>query len=677
MDRSEAQARARALRAEIERHRRLYYEMDAPEIADAEYDRLEEELRLLEAEFPEAAVPDSPTRTVGGRAARNFAPLRHPAAMLSLDNTYGREDLLEWNQRLERLLGKGGLDYVCEIKLDGLSVALHYERGEFVRGATRGDGAVGEDVTENLRTIRTLPRSLRGAPESLVVRGEVYLPVRAFAEMNLRREEEGESAFANPRNAAAGSLRQTDPQVTARRPLALFCYQVLSANSPVPESQWTLLEALRAWGFPVEANARLCHGIEDVLAYCEAWTRDRHGLEYDADGVVIKVDDGALRAAAGATAKSPRWAVAFKFPPEQAETLVEDIVVKVGRTGALTPVARLKPVRIGGVTVASASLHNEEDLRRKDVRVGDTVLMERAGGVIPYVVGVRLDRRPSLAPPFRFPEACPVCGGPVHRPEGEAILRCANRSCKAQIKEGLRHFASRDAMDIFGLGKALVDQLVEKGLVGSLPDLYGLEMRSLAALPRMAEKSASNLLGQLEASRERPYRNVLYALGIRQVGQETAKDLARAFPDVEALMDASEEALMGVEGIGPKVAGEIRAFFQVPVNREMVARLKGAGLKMAGEAPGPEEGPLHGLTFVLTGTLDSMTRAEAKAALESLGASVSGSVGARTSALVAGPGAGSKLEVARKLGIRVLDEEALRALLSGRADVLQALVRDA
>ncbi|MEW5763960.1 MAG: NAD-dependent DNA ligase LigA [Acidobacteriota bacterium] len=666
MDRAGAEARAKALRAEIERHRRLYYELDAPEISDEAYDRLEEELRLLEASHPEIRLPDSPTQTVGGRVGRAFSPVRHPSAMLSLDNTYGREDLLEWNERLERILGRGDLDFVCEIKLDGLSVALQYESGEFLRGATRGDGLVGEDVTENLRTIRTLPVSLRGAPERLVVRGEVYIPVRAFAEMNLRREEDGESPFANPRNAAAGSLRQIDPRVTAGRPLSLFCYEILSSEGPVPESQWEVLEALRGWGFPVEENGRLCRGIGEALDYCEAWTRERRRLDYDADGVVIKLNDGDLRRRAGATAKSPRWAVAFKFPPEQAETRVEDIAVQVGRTGALTPVARLQPVRIGGVTVTSASLHNEEDLRKKDVRVGDTVLVERAGGVIPYITGVRFEKRPAGAVPFQFPSACPVCGGPVHKSEGEAILRCANRSCKAQLKEGLRHFASRDAMDVAGLGKALVDQLVERTIVKSLPDLYGLDLGTLASLPRMAEKSASNLLRQLEASRERPYRNVLYALGIRQVGLETARALAGAFPDVDALVEASEEDLQKVEGVGPKVAGEIRAFFQVPGNREMVNRLRAAGLRMSGGGPPLEEGPLKGLTFVLTGALESMTRSQAKEALEALGASVSGSVSARTSAVVAGPGAGSKLEEARRLGVRILDEEGLKALISGR-----------
>ncbi|MEW6757173.1 MAG: NAD-dependent DNA ligase LigA [Acidobacteriota bacterium] len=671
MDRREAETRAKALRAEIERHRRLYYEADAPEISDAEYDRLEEDLRLLESAFPKIRLPQSPTQTVGGRVARGFAPVHHPAAMLSLDNAHGREDLLEWSGRLERMLGQSDLDFVCEIKLDGLSVALHYERGEFVRGATRGDGIVGEDVTDNLRTIRSLPASLRGAPDRLVVRGEVYLPVRAFAEMNLRREEEGETPFANPRNAAAGSLRQTDPRVSAERPLALFCYEILRSDGAAPESQWGVLEALRAWGFPVEGNARLCRGVEEVLNYCEAWTRDRHQLEYDADGVVIKLNEGLLRERAGVTAKSPRWAVAFKFPPEQAETRVEGIAVQVGRTGALTPVAKLQPVRIGGVKVTSASLHNEEDLRKKDVRVGDTVLVERAGGVIPYVVGVRTEKRPPGAEPFRFPEVCPDCSGPVHRAEGEAILRCANRSCTAQLKEGLRHFASRDAMDVAGLGRALVDQLVEQEIVKSPPDLYGLDGGMLASLPRMAERSASNLLRQIEASRERPYRNVLYALGIRQVGLETAKALALAFPNVDSLMGAPVEDLMRVEGVGPKVAGEVVAYFQVPGNRDMVERLRAAGLRMSGGGAPPVAGPLKGLSFVLTGTLESMTRSEAKSALEALGASVSGSVSARTTALIAGPGAGSKLEEARRLDLPVLDEKGLNSLLSGRMDLLE------
>ena len=564
MDQREAVARVAHLRAELQRHRRLYYELSAPEISDAEYDALERELAGLEGRFPDLATPDSPTRTVGGTASVAFAPVPHPAPLLSLDNAYNEEDVAEWHQRLVRLLEREDLEFVCELKLDGLSVALTYRDGVFVQGATRGDGQTGEDVTANLRTVPDIPARLAGAPRLLVVRGEVYLPVQAFAEFNARREEEGLSVFANPRNMAAGSLRQIDPRVTASRPLACYCYQVVHSEGYDPADQAGVLQDLARWGFAVDERHRRCRGLESVLAYCREWTAKRHELPYDADGVVIKLSPVELQAQAGATAKSPRWAIAFKFPAEQAETTVEAIDIQVGRTGALTPVAKLAPVRLAGVTISSASLHNEEEVRRKDVREGDTVLIERAGGVIPYVIRVNTDRRPVFAVPFEFPRACPVCGGPVHRPEGEAILRCANRSCKAQLKEGLRHFASRDAMDIAGLGRVLVENLVEGGLVSSLPDLYDLTLETLAALPRMAEKSAANLLSEIAASRGRPFEKVLYALGIRQVGEETAKALSEKFRSMDALTAASAEALQEVDGVGPKVAAEVVAFFEVP-----------------------------------------------------------------------------------------------------------------
>lgn len=666
MNKEEARERIERLRRDLEMHRRLYYEDDAPIISDYEYDLLEKELAGLEGEFPDLARAESPTKVVGGGRSEAFAPVPHPSPMLSLENTYDEQDVRDWAARLEKVLGRGDLEFVCEIKLDGLSVALYYEDGRFVRGATRGDGVVGEDVTENLRTVKDVPSRLKEAPARLVVRGEVYLPIGAFTALNAGREEEGLPVFANPRNAAAGSLRQIDPSVTAGRPLACFCYQVLDAEGYDPGNQAKLLEDLQAFGFSVEPNHRRCRGVEEVLAYCDEWTRKRRELDYDADGVVVKLDDASLRSAAGFTAKAPRWAVAFKFPAEQAETTVEEILVQVGRTGALTPVARLAPVAIGGVTVSRVSLHNEDELHRKDVRVGDTVIVERAGGVIPYVVGVRPERRPPGAEPFRFPSACPVCGGPVHRPEGEAIVRCANRSCKAQLKEGLRHFASRAAMDVAGLGKVLVENLVEQGLVETLPDLYELPLEALAGLPRMAKKSASNVLAELEASRERPFRRVLYAMGIRQVGEQTAKDLAARFADVDSLMAASEDELQEVDGVGPKVAGEIRAFFEVPGNREMIERFKRIGLQLSSAGEPKEIGkPLAGRTFVLTGTLDSMTRDEARAALEALGARVSGSVSGKTDAVIAGPGAGTKLARAAELGVRVLDEAAFKALLAG------------
>ncbi len=664
MTRESAAERISQLRKALELHRRLYYEENAPVISDLEYDQLEKELAQLEAAFPELASPDSPTRTVGGRVGRGFLPVSHPSPLLSLDNTYDEDDLREWNARLERVLGRTALAFVCEIKLDGLSVALTYRDGQFVTGATRGDGFVGEEVTANLATVADIPRALIGAPSELVVRGEVYLPVRAFAELNEAREEDGQPVFANPRNAAAGSLRQIDPRQTARRPLACFCYQLLRAPELRPASQQEVLRLLSGWGLKVEPNARACKGIEEVLAYCREWTERRHELDYDADGVVIKLDPLQLQEMAGSTAKSPRWAVAFKFPAERAETLVREIAVQVGRTGALTPVAHVKPVRIGGVTVSRVSLHNEDELRRKDVRVGDSVLIERAGGVIPYVVAVETGKRPSGSVPFPFPCTCPVCGAPVHKPEGEAIARCANRSCKAQLKEGIRHFASRTAMDVAGLGRVLVDQLVEQSLVETIPDLYSLGLERLAALPRMAEKSAGNLLEQLEASKLRPYPRVLYALGIRQVGEETAKALASSFRSIEALSSASLEELQGVEGIGPKVAAELRAFFEIERNQVLLERLRGYGLRFSWEGESAV-GPLAGLTFVLTGSLESMPRQRAKEALEALGASVAASVTKETRFVVAGPGAGSKLDRARREGVPILDEEGFTRLLNG------------
>ena len=664
MEKGDAARRARELREQIERHRELYYEQNAPEISDAEYDALEQELAKLESAHPELASPSSPTRVVGGKPSAGFAPVPHARPLLSLDNTYDEEDIRKWHARLARVLSRPDLDFVCEIKLDGLSVALTYEKGRFVRGATRGDGSVGEDVTANLRSVRDVPAQLEGAPPLVVVRGEVYLPVAHFAELNARREEEGQSVFANPRNAAAGSLRQIDPRVTASRPLACFCYQVLHSEGYAPPGQLQVLEDLARWGLCVDSRFAHCADLEAVLAYCRSWTAKRHDLPYDADGVVIKLNSTTLQDRAGSTAKSPRWAVAFKFPAEQAETVVEAIEVQVGRTGALTPVAKLEPVRIGGVTVSSASLHNEDEVQRKDIRVGDRVLVERAGGVIPYVVGVKPGERPHGTHPFRFPARCPECGGPVHKPEGEAIVRCVNRSCKAQLKEGLRHFASRDAMDISGLGKVLVDNLVEKGLVGALPDLYELEVEGLAALPRMAPKSASNLLAQLEASKSRPYERVLYALGIRQVGVETARSLAQGFTELSALMRASEDELKQVEGVGPKVAAEIMAFWSVPENVSMAGRLRAAGLQMKA-APRPMDLPLSGLVFVLTGTLGGLVRSQAKEALEALGARVGSAVGSGTHFVVAGAEAGGKLAAAKKLGVPVLDEAALVRVLGG------------
>ncbi len=660
-----AAERIEALRRSLERHRRLYYEEDAPEISDREYDLFEEELAELEARFPQLASKDSPTVTVGGRTSEAFSPLAHPVPLLSLENTYNEADLEEWESRLKKQLKNETLSYVCELKLDGLSVALHYGNGRFERGATRGDGRVGEDVTANLLTVRDIPKRLKGAPGRLVVRGEVYLPIQAFAEMNAVREEDGKPLFANPRNAAAGSLRQTDAMVTALRPLSCFVYQVLETDGYLPDTQWGVLRALGGWGFPVDGNARLCSGMAEVHDYCARWTQGRRELGYEADGVVVKLNEIRLQRLSGATAKAPRWAVAFKFPAERVETTVEEIVVQVGRTGALTPVARLKPVVIEGATVSRVSLHNADELERKDIRVGDTVVVERAGGVIPYVVAVKPEMRPKGTAPFDFPLYCPECGGPVHKPEGEAIVRCANRSCKAQLREGIRHFCSRAAMDVRGLGKVIVNELVGRGMVASLADLYELTGKELAKLPGMGKKSADNLLAGIDGSKQKPYRCVLFAIGIRHVGEETAKAIASAYPSIDEVMAADPEALRSIEGVGPKVAEEVKAFFEIESNREMIARFKGYGLKMTAEAvPKDENLSLKGRTFVLTGNLEKMTRARARSALEALGAQVTSSVSNRTDYVVAGPGAGLKLAKARALGIKILSEADLHDILA-------------
>lgn len=656
--------RVRVLRDELSRHRHLYYELDSPEISDAEYDALERELADLESRFPELADATSPTRTVGGTPSQTFAPVAHPTPLLSLENAFNEEDLSDWFDRLERFLGRGELSYTCELKLDGLSVALTYREGGFVCGATRGDGKTGEEVTANLLRVPAVPPRLTTPLPELVVRGEIFMAVPDFEALNSQREEEGLAPFANPRNAAAGSLRQLDAAVTAERPLSLYCYQLLHSPGWRPTSQGETLRDFAEWGLPVDPRWQPCASREEVFAFCRHWTEHRHELPYEADGVVVKLDSAALQDQAGATAKSPRWAIALKFPPEQAQTEVEEIVLQVGRTGAVTPVAKLRPVRLSGVMVSSVSLHNEEELKRKDIRVGDTVLMERAGGVIPYLVRAFPEKRPVFSLPFTYPSECPSCGGPLHKPEEEAIRRCANRSCEAQLKEGLRHFASRDAMDIRGLGPALVDQLVDSGAVKSYADLFSLHLEGLSSLERMGEKSAENLLAQLEASKARPFERVLYALGIRQVGAETAKALTQEFGSIGSLREADESALQRAEGVGPKVAQEVAAFFRVPENMEVLDRLRSAGLRFEG-ASRPTGGPLEGLTFVLTGTLTSLTRPQAKEKLEAMGAKVSGSVSKATSFVLAGEEAGSKLEKARKLGVPLLSEEQALRLFEG------------
>jgi DNA ligase (NAD+) len=666
---SRAARRIEELREQIRHHDYLYYVENRPEIADAEYDRLVRELRALEEAHPDLVTPDSPTQRVAGQPVEAFQPVEHKVAMLSLDNAMGVDELREFEARLGRALPGAGFEYVAEPKVDGLGVALLYRAGRLVRGATRGDGRVGEDVTQNLRTVKTIPLTLRGGLARLAeleVRGEVFMPRAAFRALNAQLEEAGEPTFANPRNAAAGSLRQKDPSVTARRPLDIFCYHVSHAD-PFPfKSHWEILQALKAGGLKTTPRARLCRDLDEVIEVCRALEAERDRLDYDADGVVVKVNSLEQQRRLGATAHHPRWAIAYKFAARQATTRVREIQVNVGKTGALTPTALLEPVELAGVTVSRASLHNEDEVRKKDIRVGDTVLIERAGDVIPYVVQVVHAKRPAGAEPFRFPTHCPACGARAYRPEGEAIWRCTNAACPAQLKERLLHFGSRRAMDIEHLGEAVVGQLVDREMVRDFADLYHLTVEELAGLERLAEKSARNLVDAIQASKRRGLSRLLNALGIRYVGERAAQLLAAHFGRMERLAEAGEEEIAQIYGIGPQIAQSVARFFAEAANRRTIERLAKAGVTM--HEPGLGEGPrpLQGKTFVLTGGLRSMTRDEAKDLVLRLGGRVTGSVSKKTDFVVAGEEPGSKLDDARRLGVRVLDEaEFLRLTRKG------------
>ena len=662
----EAEARVRWLRDEIRRHEHLYYVLNRPQIADGEFDALERELRELEARFPELVSPDSPTQRVGEKPSEEFPTFVHRVPMLSLDNTYSEEELREFEERIFRAVGRREIAYVTELKVDGLSMALHYERGRLARAVTRGDGVRGDEVTPNARAIRAIPLVLRGerAPDELEVRGEVYLPRSRFEAINREREEAEEEPFANPRNAAAGTMKSLDARVVAERGLNVFLYQIAHLRGPEVSSQWEALERLRDWGLRTNPVSRRCHGLGAVLEFCAEWREKRGSLEYGIDGVVVKVDDFVLQRELGFTTKFPRWAIAYKYPAVQAATVVRAIEVQVGRTGKLTPVAILDPVLLAGSTVSRATLHNEEEVARKAVRVGDTVLIEKGGEVIPKVVRVLEERRPPGTEPWRPPERCPACGTQALRAEGEVDRRCPNSSCPAQIEERLKHFARREAMDIEGLGDALVHQLVDKGLVRDFADLYRLRISDLVDLERMAEKSASNLLAQIERSKSRELRRLLFGLGIRFVGERAALLLARHFRGLGALAAASVEEIDDLYEIGPAVAQSVHDWFRDPANRRLVARLVKAGLRTeAGEAAAGSTA-FQGMQFVLTGTLDSMTRDEAKAAIEERGGRVTSSVSKKTAVVVAGREPGSKLERARQLGVRCVDEAGFREMLA-------------
>jgi DNA ligase (NAD+) len=660
--------RARFLADELTRHNYRYYVLDDPEIADSEYDRLMQELGDLEQRWPELVTPDSPTHRVGAPPLSKFASVPHSLPMLSLDNAFNDDDIFEFERRIRRLLKTTApIPYMVEPKMDGVAVELIYRDGLLAQAATRGDGFVGEDITANVRTIRALPLRLSlpadgAVPATLEVRGEIFIHREAFRQFNRERIAAELPPFANPRNAAAGSLRQLDSQVTAQRPLNIFCYGIGVMQGDVPASQSELLARLKMFGLPVNPLVQSCRTIEEVLAVYRELEVRRETLPYDIDGMVIKVDARALQDQLGTTSRSPRWAIAYKFKAIQATTRLEAIEVQVGRTGALTPVAHLTPVSVGGVVVSRATLHNQDEIDRKDVRIGDTVLVQRAGDVIPEVVMPVVSKRRGDERRFRMPDVCPSCGASVVRAEGEIALRCFNADCPAQLKERIRHFASKNAFDIDGLGEKLVDQLVSRGLVASFPDLFGLEAADLAGLDRMAEKSAANLIAALQASKTISFDRFIFALGIRHVGEHVARLLAKHFPGVAALQAADREALEAIEGIGPIVAASVASFFGREENTEMIRRLLDSGVQITMDQAAPDT-HLSGLTFVLTGTLARMSRAQAQGLIEAAGGKVTGSVSRKTDYVVAGTSPGSKIDKARQLNVAVIDEARLREML--------------
>ncbi|MGQ9476986.1 MAG: NAD-dependent DNA ligase LigA [Candidatus Bipolaricaulia bacterium] len=665
----EAKRRVEELRREIRKHNYYYYVLDSPIISDAEYDALMRELQELEARFPELYEPTSPTQQVGAPPQEEFRPVRHTLPMLSLANAFSEEEVKEFDQRVKRLLDGDVVEYVVEPKYDGLAVELIYDEGVFTVGSTRGDGEVGEDVTPNLKTIKSIPLVLRepeglSIPKRLAVRGEVYMDIADFKRLNEERLAQGEPPFANPRNAAAGSLRQLDSRITARRPLKIFFYDVGQCEGIEFRTQEELLRTLPEFGLRVNPLFRLCSTIEEAITFHHELEREREALPYESDGVVIKVNRFELRRRLGEIARAPRWAVAYKFSPRQATTRIKEIILQVGRTGAITPVALLEPVELAGATISRATLHNQDEIAAKDIRIGDLVLIERAGDVIPEVVKAIPEARTGAEREFVMPERCPVCGTPLIRPEGEVLYRCPNISCPARIKESIRHFASKGAFDIEGLGDKLVNQLVEKGLVREVADLFHLKKEAIVALERMGEKSASNLLEAIEKSKRIPLSRFIYALGIRHVGERLAEFLAQHYATIEELMAATEEELQEVPEVGPEVAKSIVQFFSTEKNREAVKRLLEAGVR-----PIPEEVeaarplPLAGKRFVFTGALQTFTREEAEELVRRLGGEASSSVSRKTDYVVVGEAPGSKLAKARELGVKVLSEDEFKRLL--------------
>ena len=667
----DVQQKIEALRDKVRHHEHRYYVLDSPEITDAEFDRLMNQLKAVEAEYPELITPDSPTQRVGGKPREGFIKVRHSTPMLSLDNAYTEDELRDWERRVHELTGEQKVDYVCELKLDGMSLALRFEDGRLAIGVTRGDGTVGEDVTLNVRTVRSIPLLIpsktldkAGLPRDFEVRGELLMPIASFLRMNDEREEQGLSKFANPRNATAGTVRVLEPNITASRRLD-FCGYFLydTRGHTIFDRHSQALKALTTAGFKVNPNHRLVHNLDEVWTFIHDWEAKRDSLPYEIDGIVVKVDRIALQQELGFTGKAPRWAIAYKYAARSGVTQIEDILVQVGRTGKLTPVAALKPVLIGGTTVSRATLHNMDEIERLGVRIGDWVSVERGGDVIPKVVKV-LEDKPRGTRYFHMPERCPVCGGHVVRAEGEADHRCVNVNCPAKLRESIRHFAARGVMNIEGMGDALVNQLTEQGLVKNIADIYDLSEEKLLTLERMGKKSAQNILDEVENSKKLPLERVIYGLGIRMVGERTAQFLADHFGSMDALMKAGEEELQQVNDIGPRVSGSIREFFEEPKNVALVDRLRRAGLTMMGQKK-QRANTLAGKTFVLTGTLERYTRDEAKKLIEDSGGRVSGSVSQNTDYVIAGAEAGSKLDKARELGVAVLDEKQMESLVKG------------
>jgi DNA ligase (NAD+) len=650
------------LRKKIQYHEKKYYVDNAPEISDYEFDLLIKELQKLEQQFPDFITPDSPTQRVGEQALDGFASVEHAKPMLSLDNGYNEQDLRDFEGRIKKIIPSDKIEYVAELKIDGLGISIIYRNGMFSQAVTRGDGIRGDDVTANVKTIKSLPLAI-DTDQTVEARGEIYLPFSSFQTINEEREKMGEPIFANPRNAAAGSIRMLDPKEVAQRNLDMFLYSVF-LDGKESESQWENLGVLNKLHMKINPNSKLCHGLEEVFDFYDEWNEKRDSLDYDVDGIVIKVNSTEQQKLLGSTAKFPRWAISFKFPARQATTKIKDILIQVGRTGALTPVADLEPVKLSGITISRSTLHNEDEIKRKDIRIGDTVLIERSGDVIPKVVSVIEQKRTGKERPFVFPKACPVCHVAAFQPEGEAVSRCPNPSCPARLRESLRHFASRKAMNIEGLGEAIIDQLIANNFVKNIPDIYNLAPEDLIGLERMGPKSTENLMNEIEKSKNREIARLIFALGIRFVGERTAQALSARFRSVDSLSHASYDELLPIPDVGSKVAESVVFFFTQPDNVEFLRRLKDAGVNFV-EREKPKEGkePLKDQIFVITGKLSRLTREEAAEIIQGLGGKVVSAVSSKTNHVIVGENPGSKLQKAKRLGVSTLDESDFHKLI--------------